>query len=573
MTTENLPDDLREPKSNHSTWLLFWCLAFATALPLALVYYFYLWKLEHYRFFPFAILASGWLIHSFWDFQWMPPRGWTGWVGAVVGVVLACLATYAGSPWLGVVGFVAIVFAFCYSSYDNSGTASLVRAALPLMLTIRLPINYDQLLVINLQRITTTLSSVVLDLPFLGVPHAVANNVIQLPTKELFVAEACSGIQSVFTLMFISVTLLAINRRSILATPLYLAISIILAVATNVTRVCSVAVAESWMEMDLSVGWQHELIGYLALGAGALLLISFDYFFCVLIHPIHEGGSEGNPFLSLWNSFVFERADDDGGHLHRSGDRNYDLFIWKQPYFRYAVLGLFAVLALGSSVQAYRKFARTKVYDATYVYFGTGKRFAEFPANLLDERLTTLKVVDHEVTTQSEDPRLGANADVWNCTIKGLNVECRVIISQPYVEWHELCLCYQASNWMLLDRSVIGSTEETITMNEDNDSRRSPYVYSQLRSKSGADARGYLLYSALTPSGEIVAPPANPGFIAGRVEALFNQNEPAETVMMIQLLVTVNSKLDSLTFGKIKDDFTLIRQLLQQKMKEQRPTS
>ncbi|MGZ7227087.1 archaeosortase/exosortase family protein, partial [Streptococcus pyogenes] len=70
-----------------------------------------------------------------------------------------------------------------------------------------------------------------------AVPHAVANNVIQLANRELFVAEACSGIQSVFTLAFLALLMIAWRRRRVWMTPIYLLIACLLAVFANVIRV------------------------------------------------------------------------------------------------------------------------------------------------------------------------------------------------------------------------------------------------------------------------------------------------------------------------------------------------
>ena len=69
----------------------------------------------------------------------------------------------------------------------------MIGLALPLVMLINLPLGYDQLLTMRLQQITSGLSSVMLDV--LAIPHALNNNVIQLATRELFVAEACSGLQ------------------------------------------------------------------------------------------------------------------------------------------------------------------------------------------------------------------------------------------------------------------------------------------------------------------------------------------------------------------------------------------
>ena len=198
--------------------------------------------------------------------------------------------------------------------YSSSGTRdlSLFGLVLPLLLILRLPLGFDQLLVLKLQRITTTLSSVVLDL--VGLPHAVNNNVIQLSTRELFVAEACSGIQSVFTLMFLAVTIVVMNRRVLWIAPLFILVSNVLAVATNVVRVCVIAMADVWGGIDLTKGWPHELVGYGALTIGILFLLSFDQLIHTLLHPIKADSGGRNPLVRLWNAIVGGEYDEDIDH-------------------------------------------------------------------------------------------------------------------------------------------------------------------------------------------------------------------------------------------------------------------
>jgi exosortase len=125
------------------------------------------------------------------------------------------------SPWVCTVAMLLFFLSFFASARDFDGR-SLVDLALPLVMVINLPLGYDQLLSIRLQQVTTALSSVVLDV--LAIPHAVSNNVIRLASRELFVAEACSGIQSVFTLMFLATLLVSFCRRPIWVTPIYVAI-------------------------------------------------------------------------------------------------------------------------------------------------------------------------------------------------------------------------------------------------------------------------------------------------------------------------------------------------------------
>ena len=273
-----------------------------------------LWAQERYRYAPFALVGVAWLTYMRWDFVCRAPRGWISWLGLILGMGLVLLGALIPSPWVAGCGFIALATVFLTSS-QGEHDPSLIGVALPLFLLVRLPLGYDQILVIKLQRATTIFSSVLLDV--IRVPHAIANNTLQLPSRELFVAEACSGIQSVFTLMFLATILVAIYRRPLWFAPIYLAAGVVLAVFANVVRVSMVAVGDVWFKIDLAQGWQHEVVGYFALSIGILLLLSFDRLIVLLLHPIEQATVSGtrNLFIEFWNLMVTQTDDNNETHV------------------------------------------------------------------------------------------------------------------------------------------------------------------------------------------------------------------------------------------------------------------
>jgi hypothetical protein len=98
-------------------------------------------------------------------------------------------------------------------------------------------------------------------------------------------------------------------------TPVYLIVAVILAVFGNIIRVTTIALAEAWFSIDLAVGWQHELVGYIALAISAGVLLSFDHLISVLFHPIEAGESatSQNPMIMLWNK-VFRVSGESAGN-------------------------------------------------------------------------------------------------------------------------------------------------------------------------------------------------------------------------------------------------------------------
>lgn len=532
--------------SPRSLWVFWGCLG-AAAAPLLLSYLFDLWKIEHYGFFPFAYLLVGWLAYSRWDRVLRLPQGLLNWSFILIGVVAVGSGVLLASPWLGTVGATSLIAAF-FLAHRSKSQGSLIVLTLPLLLVIRPPLGLDQILVLKLQQITTTLSSVVLDL--VGIPHTISNNVIELVSRELFVAEACSGVQSVFTLMFIGTVIVVLNRRISWLVFLYAAVSIVLAIFTNVLRVSTVAMADHFAGMDLATGWQHEIIGYVALLIGILFLLSFDQLVHTLMHPVDSKSGSGNVVIALWNLVVGERYDDDldqefvPDRINRQGGGS-------SLMLRVAVIAVCAVLALGSTVQAFKM-------RKAFSLFGSGEIIYVPSATMFDGHLQTLELTKHETTNQADNPRLGQNADIWFLKVGGIDMECQFVLSQPYHDWHELCVCYEVGNWNLMNREIKDDVDNDLQLTVDNQPE-SAYAVARFSRDNGQFA--YLFYSAIKPSGEIVRPPELAGAFGRRFRGLVSDGAGSD-VMMVQLFVVSENKIPTNVLGNLRGDFINMRDVL-----------
>ena len=86
----------------------------------------------------------------------------------------------------------------------------------------------------------------------------------------------------------------------------------------NVLRVCAVAIAWDVSQVDLSSGWQHDLLGYVALVIADLLVLSADAccaFFLSAVPDLTAGSVSSdyrNPHVGLWNwMFTRRRRSED----------------------------------------------------------------------------------------------------------------------------------------------------------------------------------------------------------------------------------------------------------------------
>jgi exosortase len=286
---------------------LFWLGLFLATLPLLLVYVVTLRRFHgtHYDYVPFALLLVGVLAFLRFDRRFALPRDWFAWGLIGLGVVAMLPAVYLNSSWLGTLAFILVGAAWLWTSRETSGKR-LFALALPLAMVLKLPVGLDQSLIQTLQRVATKVSGALLS--WLDIPHLVTGNVIGLASKDLFVAEACSGIQSVFTLLFIATVLIAIHRYHWWYVPIFWAAAVLCAVLGNSLRIVIVAIAEVWYQKDWSTGWAHESVGYATLLIAILMLLSFEYFFTGIFHPILNVESEEkvlrNGLVRFWDRWL-----------------------------------------------------------------------------------------------------------------------------------------------------------------------------------------------------------------------------------------------------------------------------
>jgi exosortase len=292
-------------------------LLLAAHLPCAVPHYIRTWSLEHYQFFPFALAMFGWLFHT------RRTPGGERW-GILSLLLLAadvfCLVagTLKPSPWLVVLGMQLGLAAWCLASTEQGYRRSLLYLSLLAMLTLRLPNEMDTQLIQWLQNRTTAFAS--------GIGHRVnlvhysEGNVLSVPGKTFLVAEACSGVKSLFTILFISAMVICMKRRPFLHSVVLLLCGMATAGLMNVFRVLSVIYVWDWRQLDLSTGLPHDILGYACLGIAAGILLSADAFLEVLSAPIPDFRRPGiiaryrNPLTRLWNRWI-ATLDEDPGHV------------------------------------------------------------------------------------------------------------------------------------------------------------------------------------------------------------------------------------------------------------------
>ena len=422
-----------------------WIAVLIASLPLMVRHFLNMWRVEAYHYLPALVLLIALLVFQRWDRQLRLPSTWFQWLFLAFGAGLLLMGTFLYSPWLAALGTSCLLCSFFLCHRDEETGSSMIGMWPLSLLWLPLPAGLDDALTTELQRQSSRLSSFVLDI--LDVPHTLQGNVIELPQGRLFVEEACSGVQSLFTIVFLSLAIVVFNRRSLWQLPVYLLAAGFWAGIMNVARLVTIGFVRDRYDLDWSHGAIHQIIGYFYLAMAGLFLLSSDRFFRVFFFPtsIEKAGARiNNPIIGLWNRLFSEEL---GMDQNTSQERRLPV----PAIVPNLCVGVFAILACASGFQVVSRSMRSAAVASTYE-----ESFLGYSENL---NLDGITIVDHEKLQQKDiGLPFGQNADVWKGRVGVL--PATLAISQPYPKWHNLNDCYIGVGWTLNETDHFDITDE-----------------------------------------------------------------------------------------------------------------
>jgi exosortase len=222
---------------------------------------------QHMQFAPLAIGAAVWFLS---EKQTGPirQRSYAGlMVGSLLGWLLAGLALIAQSSWLAHFTMVYLVWIWALGRLRQHSFLRLTGICGLMAVTIPLPMGLDHQLIQWLQWVSSSLCSALLDV--FRVVHLRRGNIIEIPSKTLFVEEACSGVDSQYALMAIAGALLILGRASWIVSLLTIVTVPIWAIFGNLLRIFAIAIGLEWFGVDLASGTVHTVLGLVTFGLAA----------------------------------------------------------------------------------------------------------------------------------------------------------------------------------------------------------------------------------------------------------------------------------------------------------------
>jgi len=407
----------------------------AAHVPLAAAYYARLWSLPHYQFYPLALVAAFVLARR--DYRVVVGRdSAVDRRGAMallfVGLSLLAAAVVLDSPWLAVVAVLASGGAMLV----ELGGLALLRAEFPaalmVLITLRPPMGYDDRLIKLLQTATARSASALLDV--LGVVHALAGNVIEIPGRRLMVEEACSGVNSFFSATACVLFYVLWTRRGWISSLLLFLSIPFWVVFANTLRVVAVTCLRAGWNIAADEGMLHDALGLAVFLVAVGLIISTERLLNFYGSILKQEPSAGVPNAAAAATM---RSANAAGRLPSRG--------WMLAG---GAAVLLCLLQLPGLLQRVRHFSDEWRAPA----------FAEFGEDWIAESMGPWQRVRFETVQRDRTSPLGGHSQTWS--LAGTGSRGALSFDYPFLGWHELTECYEAQGWRLEQRSIVEGSSE-----------------------------------------------------------------------------------------------------------------
>jgi exosortase len=195
-------------------------------------------------------------------FEKLPVRSsWAGLVLLLPALFLLLVGVFGADLFISRFSFVLLAAGLTWTLLGYAFLHEVRFVLFVLLLAIPLPTLVLNQITFPLQLLASELSSDLLSL--VGVPVLRDGNIIQLASMPLEVAEACSGIRSLFSLFTVAVLFGYFIERSTIKRVILALASVPIAVAANVVRIFGTGLCVQYWDPDKAMGFFHEFSGWL----------------------------------------------------------------------------------------------------------------------------------------------------------------------------------------------------------------------------------------------------------------------------------------------------------------------
>jgi exosortase len=560
------PDESERSRTNDWRVLAPYLVAIATQVPMMLLYFRRLWDRPHYQVFPLALIALGIFTYLRW------PKGakrkfQSSFIASLLlfaGLALGLLGYIFVEPWFGAASaacFAASLYARTVAEETNKTLLSLSLLA---FFCVRPPFDADQRLISWLQTVSAKFTSELLDL--VGYAHYMPGTVFIAPGGKSFeVEQACSGVQSFFSLLFVAILLVVMQRRNWFRGGLLILSAAFWAIFMNTVRILAIPFADWIFQWDLSSGEAHEVLGYLTLLLGILMLLSTDQLLMFVFGPVEAFGEERKStfrgFTKFWNKVISGQAKAEDKNLRREMTATSRFLTW-------VAAGILATGVFWNLLDVYRSFINSDLK----LRFFDGNVLVPLAEKDLPAELGAWKLSDqgYSVMNRERGSDFGQISDAWTY-VAGRN---RVIFSfdQAFPGWHDLTICYRNMGWK--EPKDVRFTK----LPGDESKARSKdwnYVICDFTKETGET--GFLVFSLFDAFGEPYDCPkrfdywaALPDRIIARMNHRIRSSLFRGETYQAQAFISTYGPIDDKTKDEVVEKFLEVREIMRDRFLEHR---
>ena len=383
-----------------------------------------LWLRPHFQFFPMAWLGFGYFV----SLRLEKPESCQSRFRAACGLfaIVFSLATtlesiLISSPWLTYVAAVVLIIGWLLIRGGTMKWSSAIGLSSLLWITVPLPAGYDNKLIQFLQAQSSYVASLVLDC--VGILHIREGNVLELVQKRLFVDEACSGVDSLYALMAICLTIVLWLRQKLPVAILSLSLVPIWASCSNIARLITIVLGLQWFKVDLSHGTQHTILGLIVFVGAFLCDFAFIRF-------------AGSIFSNRADDLLAQRA------AHSSEHR-------KSPSLRtIKLIGCCVFMGCFLAVGGYSTRALSLQSLHRFPHFSKDLIATMNQLQNLPKRMEQWQFESFQVVERNRESAFGQYSNVW--AYRSPIGPVTISADFPFRGFHLLDICYQGAGWKLV---------------------------------------------------------------------------------------------------------------------------
>lgn len=193
----------------------------------------------------------------------------------LVGVLLGVIGDFSSSFYIGQIATLCCFFGLSLLIFSFRSFWLIVGIFFVLFLAVPLPYTLQAMLTVKLQLVSTWLGVFFIDV--FGIPVYMEGNVIDLGVYKLQVAEACSGLQYLYSLVCLAYIVAFLHDGSVKARASIVLFSIPLAILLNGFRIAVVGLLTNYFGVEAAEGFIHIFQGWVVFSIGIFFILLFSY--------------------------------------------------------------------------------------------------------------------------------------------------------------------------------------------------------------------------------------------------------------------------------------------------------